>query len=124
MVAWANSALIRPEEVADDAATTGTDWGSHLLVRRSVGGFNNGNGCTSTPTSVAVGLGPNTTASAQGLFNGAFANGANASANATSNGNLAGVNGSNAFAFAAGTGNAALANGTEAYSQAGQAPTR
>src|SRR5271167_539900 len=41
----------------------------------SINGVGNGNGCTSTATSFAVGLGPNTTANASGLFDGAVANG-------------------------------------------------
>src|SRR5271167_1886601 len=41
----------------------------------SISGIGNGNGCTSTPTSFAIGLGPNTTATASGLFDAAIANG-------------------------------------------------
>jgi len=41
----------------------------------SISGVGNGGGCISTPTSFAIGLGPNTTATADGLFTGAIANG-------------------------------------------------
>jgi hypothetical protein len=88
----------------------------------SFSGVNAGTGCTSTPTSFAVGLGPGTTASAQGVFNGAIAIGntsfalvnelPNTDPRAGNGGfNLAIAVGNNAGAITRGTGNVALAVG-------------
>ena len=53
----------------------------------SISGVGNGNGCTTSGTSFAVGLGPNTAASAQGTLNGSIAagNGAVAATQGTAN---------------------------------------
>jgi hypothetical protein len=65
--------------------------------------------CTSTPTSFAVGLGPNTTASATGLFSGAVANGVT---NTGTQFTVAQSTGPFDFAYAGGPGSEAFANGT------------
>jgi hypothetical protein len=64
----------------------------------SISGVGNGNGCTSTATNFAVGLGPNTTATAaNGVFNGALAVGNGATASA-------GINPTDAFNLSAAIG--------------------
>jgi hypothetical protein len=102
----------------------------------SISGVSAGAGCTSTPTSFAIGLGPGTEVNAQGLFNGAIAVGTETEASATGVGNLAvavgnpGVNGQvmavvPTDAIATGTFNRAFAfgNGSGAAAQRRLAPT-
>jgi hypothetical protein len=85
----------------------------------SISGVGNGNGCTSAATSFAVGLGNNSTANAEGLFNGAVAVGDGSLAEAAGvgafgtpgTGNVALSVGTNVESIAAGTGNLAIAAG-------------
>jgi hypothetical protein len=117
------------------AAAALSSAGSAHATCVSINGIGNGGGCTSSPTSFAVGLGPGTTADAQGFFNGAFSVGADAETTSTGVGNFAaavgnrGLNGSvmavvptdavakgtfnRAIAFGNGSGSAAIGtNGT------------
>jgi hypothetical protein len=103
--------------------------GSAHATCLSVNGIGNGGGCTSTPTSFAVALGPDSTASAQGLFNSAISVGVDAKTTSTGVGNFAaavgnpGVNGSvmtvvPTDAVAKGTFNRAIAVGNGSGSAA------
>ncbi len=77
----------------------------------SVSGIINlGSGCTSTLGSFAIGIGPGTTASAEGFFNGAIATGSDTTA---------GVVGSLSAAYVGGTGSSATTIGTLNYANAG-----
>jgi hypothetical protein len=54
------------------AITALSSAGTASATCASIDGMNNGGGCTSTPTSFAIGLGPNTTANATGCSTGRF----------------------------------------------------
>src|SRR5262249_33776716 len=94
-------------------------------------GSSGGGSCTSGPLSFAVGIGPNTTANATGVFDGAVAygldNGATDSTVANSNGgafNSALASGKNALANTNGAfGNLAIAQGTGVTAAAAGAPS-
>jgi hypothetical protein len=82
----------------------------------SISGIGNGPGagggsCTSSPGSFAIGLGPNTTANANGVFNGAVAYGLD---NGVTDSTVANANGS-AFDFALASGKNTLANANNGF---------
>ncbi|HUL98075.1 MAG TPA: hypothetical protein VLU24_01290, partial [Mycobacterium sp.] len=94
----------------------------------SISGIGNSAECNSTPTSFAVGIGPNTFASANGLFTGAIAVGLN---NGAADSTFAYSEGAFSYALASGKnteadaiGNLALAAaiGDNLYAQAGDSP--
>jgi hypothetical protein len=94
----------------------------------SISGIGDGGGCTSAPTSFAVGIGPNTTASAIGFFSGAVANGATngpldfTDAETFGIFDLAYSGGPNTSASAVGNANHAFNQGSNAHVQAGFLP--
>ena len=91
----------------------------------SIGGIGTSADCTSSLTSFAVGLGPNTSASATGLFSGAVANGVTntgtqvTQASSTGPFDFAYAGGPNTFASANGTAGVAVAQGSNVFAQAG-----
>jgi hypothetical protein len=95
----------------------------------SISGIGNGNGCLSTPTSFAIGIGNNTTANAQGLFDSAISNGFTntpaqfTNSQAVGNFDTAIASGPNTIAVAIGTANFAFNQGSNAAVQAGVLPT-
>jgi len=92
----------------------------------SISGIGNGGGCTSTPTSFAIGIGPNTTASAQGLFTGAIAIGPaigfGTAATSTGALSLSLANGQGAKATTQGNLALAVAVGDNLHANAGATP--
>ncbi|MBV9515713.1 MAG: hypothetical protein JO280_16995 [Mycobacteriaceae bacterium] len=80
----------------------------------------NGGGCTSTPTSFAVGVGNKTVAIANGLFNGAVALGNKSTADSKGALSVAFASGTGAGAATFGNLNAAVAVGTNAVAVAGE----
>jgi hypothetical protein len=107
------------------AAAAMSGAGTARATCASISGIGNSAECNSTPTSFAVGIGPNTFASANGLFTGAIAvglnNGAADSTFAYSEGafSLALASGKNTEADAIGNLSLAAAVGDNLYAQAG-----
>src|SRR6185312_14430944 len=89
----------------------------------SISGVGAGNGCTSSPTSFAIGIGNNAGANAQGLFNGAVANGDNSFAESIGAFNFAYAGGNNSYARSEGNLNAAVVQGNNSIAQAGGSPS-
>jgi hypothetical protein len=116
------------------AVTALSSAGTANATCASISGIGNGGGCTSTPTSFAVGLGPSTTASASGLFSGAIANGITngptdtTSAQTFGNLSFAYAGGQNTHTVTVGNLNLAVAQGnglnnlTPVVAQAGASP--
>ncbi len=107
--------------VASSALAAGAMGGAGTAAATcaSISGISAGSGCTSSVSSVAVGLGNGTKADAQGLFNNAVAIGTNAQASSSGAFNTSLALGNDSRAVTVGNLNLAVAAGTKATAIAG-----
>lgn len=141
----AGGALLAAAAAGAAAAALGSA-GTANSTCASINGIGNGNGCSSTPTSFAIGIGDNTRAQATGQFTGAiavgltngasdqtraiavgdgdlvFASGKNTLAQTAGDQNFVFVSGKGALAQSFGNRNAAFAIGDKTFATAGANP--